>query len=54
MKKEKMKIQNLLGYGIVAVGVVLLTSNNSVGTLFIGFGIGYSVHPFIQKLFKKK
>ena len=49
-----MKWQDTLGAGLVVVGIALLNSNKLVGMLFIGFGLGYSVHPHIQKLFKKK
>ena len=48
-----MKIQEMLGAGLVVVGIVLLNSNKLVGTLFIGFGLGYNLRPYIQKLFKK-
>ncbi|MFC1663871.1 hypothetical protein ACFL0A_01995 [Patescibacteria group bacterium] len=49
-----MKIQDTLGAGLVVVGIALLNSNKLVGMLFVGFGLGYSVYPHIQKLFKKK
>lgn len=49
-----MKIQDTLGAGLVVVGIVLLNTNELIGMLFVGFGLGYSVHPHIQKLFKKK
>ena len=49
-----MKKEDTLGAGLVVVGIVLLNSNKLIGMLFVGFGLGYSVHPHIQKLFKKK
>ena len=51
-----MKIQDTLGAGLVVVGIVLLNSNKLIGGLFIGFGLGYNVHPLMQKVFlgKKK
>ncbi len=49
-----MKIQDTIGPGVIVVGIALLNSNKLIGTLFIGFGFGYSLHPHIQKLFKKK
>jgi hypothetical protein len=48
-----MKTQDTLGAGLVVVGIVLLNSNKFVGMLFIGFGLGYNLRPYIQKLFKK-
>ena len=49
-----MKIQDTLGAGLVVVGIVLLNSNKLIGMLFIGFGLGYNVRPYLQKLFKSK
>jgi hypothetical protein len=49
-----MKIQDTLPAGLVVVGIALLTGNKFVGMLFIGFGLGYSLQPHIQKLFNKK
>ena len=49
-----MKTQDTLGAGLVVVGIILLNSNKFVGMLFVGFGLGYSMHPIIQKLFKNK
>ncbi|MFC1685617.1 hypothetical protein ACFLZZ_01185 [Nanoarchaeota archaeon] len=49
-----MKFQDTLGAGLVVVGIALSNSNKLVGMLFIGFGLGYSSYPHIQKLFKKR
>jgi hypothetical protein len=49
-----MKIQDALGPGLIVVGIILSNSNRIVGTLFMGFGLGYSLHPHMQKMFKKK
>ena len=46
--------QDTLGAGLVVVGIVLLCSNKFIGMLFVGFGLGYNVRPFIQKTFFKK
>ena len=47
-----MKIQDTLGAGLVVVGIVLLNSNELVGSLFIGFGLGYNLRPHLGRLFK--
>lgn len=49
-----MKTQDILGAGLVVVGIVLLNGNKIIGMLFIGFGLGYNLRPYIQKLFIKK
>ena len=49
-----MKKENLLGAGLVVVGIILLNSNKLVGALFIGFGLGYNLRPYLGKLFNKK
>jgi len=49
-----MKMQDTLGAGLVVVGIALLNSNKLIGMLFIGFGLGYNLRPYIQKLFNKK
>jgi hypothetical protein len=49
-----MKTQDTLGAGLVVVGIALLNSNKIIGMLFIGFGLGYNLRPYIQKLFIKK
>jgi hypothetical protein len=49
-----MKFQDTLGAGLVVVGIALLGKNKFIGMLFVGFGLGYNLHPYIQKLFKKK
>ena len=49
-----MKFQDTLGAGLVVVGIALSNSNKLIGMLFIGFGLGYSLHPHLQKLFKRK
>lgn len=49
-----MKIQNTLGAGLVVVGILLLNSNELVGMLFIGFGLGYNLRHYMQKAFFKK
>ena len=49
-----MKVQDTLGAGLVVVGIALLNSNEIIGMLFIGFGLGYNVRPLIQKAFIKK
>ena len=49
-----MKTQDTLGAGLVVVGITLLHSNKLIGMLFIGFGLGYNVHPLMQKAFFKK
>jgi len=49
-----MKIQDTLGAGLVVVGIALLNSNKLIGMLFVGFGLGYSTRPFIQKGFSEK
>jgi hypothetical protein len=50
-----MKMQDMLGAGLVVVGIVLLNSNKLVGALFIGFGLGFNVRPLMEKyLFKKR
>jgi hypothetical protein len=49
-----MRFQDTLGAGLIVVGIALSTSNNLIGMLFIGFGLGYALHPHLQKLFKKK
>jgi hypothetical protein len=49
-----MKWKDTLGAGLVVVGIALSNSNRTVGMLFVGFGLGYSMHPIIQKLFKNK
>ena len=54
MVVKKLKPQETLGAGLVVVGIALLNSNRLIGMLFVGFGLGYSTHPHIQKLFKKK
>ena len=43
-----------LGAGLVVVGIALLNSNKLIGMLFIGFGLGYNVHPLMEKAFFKK
>jgi hypothetical protein len=48
-----MKMQDMLGAGLVVVGIALLNSNKFVGMLFIGFGLGYNVRPHMGKLFGK-
>jgi len=53
--RNKMKIQDTLGAGLVVVGIVLLNSNKLIGMLFIGFGLGYNVRPLMEEyLFNKK
>ena len=47
-------MQDMLGAGLVVVGIALLGSNKIVGTLFIGFGLGYNLRPFIGKAFFEK
>jgi hypothetical protein len=49
-----MKFQDTLGAGLVVVGIAFLNTNNFVGMLFVGLGLGYNLRPIIQKLFKKK
>lgn len=49
-----MRFQDTLGAGLVVVGIALLNSNKFVGMLFIGFGLGYNIRPFMQKIFNKK
>jgi len=49
-----MKIQDTLGAGLVVVGIALLNSNKLIGMLFVGFGLGYNVHPLMKKAFFKK
>ena len=49
-----MKMQDILGAGLVVVGIALLNSNKLIGALFIGFGIGYNVRPLMKGLFEKK
>ena len=49
-----MKMQDMLGAGLVVVGIVLLDSNKLIGMLFIGFGLGYNLSPYIRKMFNKK
>jgi len=46
--------QDTLGAGLVVVGIALLGSNKFVGMLFIGFGLGYNVRPYMKKWFKGK
>jgi len=48
-----MKTQDILGAGLVVVGIFLLSSNEPIGMLFIGFGLGHNVRPYIQKFFVK-
>jgi len=47
-----MKMQDMYGAGLVVLGIVLLNSNEFVGMLFIGFGLGFNVRPYTKKLFK--
>ena len=47
-----MKFQDALGAGLVVVGIVLLNTNRVVGGVFIGFGLGYNLRPYLQKLFR--
>ena len=49
-----MKIQDTLGAGLVVVGIARLGNNKFIGMLFIGFGLGYNLHPAMQKAFFKK
>jgi hypothetical protein len=49
-----MKFKDTLGAGLVVVGIAILNNNKLIGMLFIGFGLGYNVHPLIQKAFIKK
>ena len=49
-----MKYRDILGAGLVVVGIALLNSNKFVGMFFIGFGLGYNVRPLMQKRFFKK
>ena len=50
-----MKMQYMLGAGLVVVGIALLGSNKVIGMLFVGFGLGYNLRPLMQeKLFKGK
>ena len=44
-----MKIQDMLGAGLVVVGIVLLNSNKLAGMLFIGFGLGYNLSLIVVK-----
>ncbi|MBT4166040.1 hypothetical protein HOE04_03315 [archaeon] len=47
-----MKIQDtFMGAGLVVVGIALSNSNQLIGMLFIGFGLGYNVRLFMQKGF---
>jgi hypothetical protein len=49
-----MKWQDTLGAGLVVVGIAISSGNRLIGMLFVGFGLGYSLHPHLQKLFNKK
>ena len=49
-----MKMQNMLGAGLVVVGIALLNSNRLVGMLFIGFGLGYNARALVEKNFEGK
>jgi hypothetical protein len=49
-----MKFKDTLGAGLVVVGIALLNNNKLIGMLFIGVGLGYNIHPLIQKAFIKK
>ena len=49
-----MKVQDTLGAGLVVVGIILANNNKFVGMLFVGFGLGYNLRPYMQKFFKKK
>jgi hypothetical protein len=47
-----MKWKDTLGAGLVVFGIILLNSNKFIGMLFVGFGLGYSSYPHLQRLFK--
>jgi len=49
-----MEKQDMLGAGLVVVGIALLGSNKFIGMLFVGFGLGFNVRPLMQKATGKK
>ena len=49
-----MKKQDMLGAGLVVVGIALLNNNPIAGWGFIGFGLGYNIRPHLSKLFKNE
>ena len=44
-------LSNILGYGLIVIGIVFLMNAGFIGALFIGLGVGYLARPFIQKTF---
>ena len=49
-----MRFEDTLGAGLVVVGIALFKSNELVGMLFVGFGLGYCSYPHISKMFGNK